>query len=120
MHWEKIAHNAAEQCGRNYLPEVAAPERLADWILDKNGLKLFFDPRSEKTLQDIDRPQGHVVLLSGPEGGFTQTERDQAKAAGFIPIRLGPRILRSETAVLAAIAAIQTLWGDLGGYSEIE
>ncbi len=120
MHWEKIVHNAAEQCGRNYLPEVAIPEQLTNWIRDKNGLKLFFDPRSEKTLQDIECPKGHVVLLSGPEGGFTETERDQAKAAGFIPIRLGPRILRSETAVLAAIAAIQSLWGDLGGYSKTE
>ena len=120
IHWEKIVHNAAEQCGRNYLPEVASPEQLTDWILNKNGLKLFFDPHSEKTIQDIDRPQGPVILLSGPEGGFTETERDQAKTAGFTPIRLGPRILRAETAVLAAIAAIQTLWGDLGDCPKID
>ncbi len=118
IHWEKIVHNSGEQCGRNYLPIVASPEQLCDWILNKNGLKLFFDPDSDKTLQDFDRPQRHIFILSGPEGGFTDMEQSQAKAAGFLAIRLGPRILRAETAVLAAVAAIQTLWGDLGGCPE--
>lgn len=113
LHWEKIVQHACEQCGRNLIPQLVHAQQLDAWIKDKEGLKLFCDPKTEQNLQQLDRPDENVILLSGPEGGFTQAEREKAIAAGFTPIRLGPRILRTETAALTAIAAIQILWGDL-------
>ncbi|WP_342590450.1 RsmE family RNA methyltransferase [methane-oxidizing endosymbiont of Gigantopelta aegis] len=73
---------------------------------------LFLDPYADKSLATYTPEQRQVTLLSGPEGGFTDQERAYATEADFIPVRLGPRILRTETAALAAISAIQTLWGD--------
>jgi 16S rRNA (uracil1498-N3)-methyltransferase len=114
QHWQKIVRSACEQCGRNRVPEVDEPVELTRWVEGRAGLGLFFDPRGQTSLRHLPRPEGVVSLLSGPEGGFAERERGAARAAGFIPVRLGPRILRAETAVLAALAAIQVLWGDLG------
>ena len=75
---------------------------------------MFLDPYAKTTLADTNPIDMHVTLLSGPEGGFSDQERETAKAAGFIPVRLGSRILRTETASLAALAAVQMLWGDFG------
>jgi 16S rRNA (uracil1498-N3)-methyltransferase len=88
--------------------------KLEDWVSCQSGLRLFLDPGGVKTLRELPQPQGPICLLSGPEGGFTGHERKLALAAGFIALRLGPRVLRTETAALAALSAIQTLWGDLG------
>jgi len=114
LHWQKIVQHATEQSGRTILPELTEIECLEHWVGKQQGLKVFLDPYAEATLVDITPIDMHVTLLTGPEGGFSGQERDVAKAAGFIPVRLGSRILRTETASLAALAAVQMLWGDFG------
>ncbi|MBK7357223.1 16S rRNA (uracil(1498)-N(3))-methyltransferase [Propionivibrio sp.] len=116
-HWRAVAIAACEQCGRNRVPEVDALMDLVQW-LDKPGgeeiMRLMLVPGSEHTLDSIApvAPRGQIELLIGPEGGLAMEELKKAEQAGFLPIRLGPRILRTETAGLAALAAIQGLWGD--------
>ena len=114
LHWQKIVQHAAEQSGRTTVPELTEIEHLQLWVNKQQGLKVFLDPYAESTLADLNPQDMHVTLLTGPEGGFSGQERDIAKAAGFIPVRLGSRILRTETASLAALAAVQMLWGDFG------
>lgn len=111
-HWQKIVQHAAEQSGRTLLPPVQAVTELSVWVTQQQGLCLFLDPYAEQTLAQLTPPTSHVTLLTGPEGGFAEHERALAKAAGFVPVRLGARILRTETASLAALAAVQMLWGD--------
>jgi len=113
-HWRKIAQSACEQCGRNRVPDIFKPLKLDEWAVEQNGLRLFLDPGGTKSLKELPRPHGPICLLSGPEGGFTGNERKTATEAGFMAIRIGPRVLRTETAALAALTAIQTLWGDMG------
>ena len=114
QHWRGIVIGACEQCGRNQLPEVRDPLRLADWLAQpaEAGLRLLLDPAAESGLRGLESPAGPVMLLIGAEGGLSPAEMAQARQAGFIGVRLGPRILRTETAGLAALAAIQALWGD--------
>jgi 16S rRNA (uracil1498-N3)-methyltransferase len=115
QHWLRIAQSACEQSGRNRIPAIDEPLALTDWITQQAGLRLFFDPQGDVSLRTLPPPtDGAVCLLSGPEGGFAERERHWARSAGFIPVRLGPRILRTETAVVATLAAVQTLWGDWG------
>lgn len=111
-HWQKIAQHASEQSGRTLVPPLNPIAELKDWVTTQQGLKIFLDPYAEHTLKQLQPEQNLVTLLSGPEGGFTQAERDIAKQAGFIPVSLGKRILRTETAALSALAAVQMLWGD--------
>lgn len=112
-HWQRVAQSASEQSGRNRVPEVAQPVVMGGgWLTNIRGVKLLLDPTAKQPLGQIQLRHIQICLLSGPEGGFDTHERAAAKAAGFIPVRLGPRILRTETAVLAAIAAVQALWGD--------
>lgn len=113
-HWQKIAQHAAEQCGRTCRPVVDAVESLDVWTKQQSGLKLFFDPFAKQTLKQLQPESQKITLLAGPEGGFSEQERVIAKQAGFIPVQLGPRVLRTETAALAALTAVQVLWGDLG------
>lgn len=116
-HWQGIAAGACEQCGRNLVPAVSSVDRVESWLAagSDDGLKLTPDPRAEAGLGGIaspgDRP---VILLVGPEGGLSETERTLAGRHGFTGVRLGPRVLRTETAVIAAISAVMVLWGDLG------
>ena len=114
LHWQKIVQHATEQSGRTILPVLTEIEQLQLWVGRQNGLKVFLDPYADLTLIDVAPIDMKVTLLTGPEGGFSAQERDIAKAAGFIPVRLGSRILRTETASLAALAAVQMLWGDFG------
>ena len=114
LHWQKIVQHATEQSGRTILPVLTEIEQLQFWVGQQNGLKVFLDPYADLTLIDVAPIDMKVTLLTGPEGGFSAQERDIAKAAGFIPVRLGSRILRTETASLAALAAVQMLWGDFG------
>jgi 16S rRNA (uracil1498-N3)-methyltransferase len=111
-HWRQILTHACEQSGRCRLPVlhplVHFPEHLG--VPGQTGVLL--DPVSDKTLADLDPPSGTLALLVGPEGGLTEQERKSALEEGFTAIRLGPRILRTETAPLAAVAAAQVLWGD--------
>lgn len=118
LHWQRIIQHAAEQSGRTMLPTLLEIEQLQAWVGKQQGLKIFLDPYAETTLTEL-KPETmlestKVTLLTGPEGGFSEQERSLAQAAGFIPVRLGARILRTETASLAALAAVQLLWGDFG------
>lgn len=117
QHWRGVVISAAEQCGRNRLPEVCMPLRLADWLQcppvpPEPGWRLLLDPAAALGLRDLSPPQTGVTVLIGAEGGLEPAEIAQARAAGFVGVRLGPRILRTETASLAVLAALQTLWGD--------
>lgn len=115
QHWQKISWHAAEQSGRTVLPDFADISTLNVWVTQQSGLKVFLDPYAEKNLAQLAPENNCVTLLTGPEGGFSSQERELAKASGFIPVRLGSRILRTETASLAALSAVQMLWGDFQG-----
>jgi 16S rRNA (uracil1498-N3)-methyltransferase len=112
VHWKNIIQHATEQSGRTILPSLNEIAEIDNWMQKQNGLKVFLDPHAEKSLAELKPETLHVTLLSGPEGGFSEHERQLAVAAGFIPIRLGKRVLRTETASLAALSAVQMLWGD--------
>jgi 16S rRNA (uracil1498-N3)-methyltransferase len=112
-HWRNVLVAACEQCGRNRVPEIDAITDFADFlgVSGGEGIRLLLAPDASRDLRDLE-PSRAVVLLVGPEGGLAPEERQQAEARGFAPIRFGPRVLRTETAPLAAIAAMQALWGD--------
>ncbi len=112
QHWQGVAIAACEQSGRRRLPSIATAATLDDWLGQAPPGGILLHHAAAKTLPELPPPQQPVSLLIGPEGGLTPEEREQAQAHGFTPVRLGPRVLRTETAPLAAIAAIQTLWGD--------
>jgi 16S rRNA (uracil1498-N3)-methyltransferase len=115
QHWQGVVVAACEQSGRRRLPALAQPRRLSDWleVASEPATRLLLDHRSDHPLTALAAPSDDsVTLLVGPEGGLARAERDAAMARGFTGIRLGPRVMRTETAPLAAIAAIQALWGD--------
>ena len=114
-HWRGIAIAACEQCGRNRLPQIEAPLAWQRWLSARAspGLSLLLSRRSATPLGDAVTGAAGVELLIGPEGGLTPEEETAALAAGFRAVRLGPRVLRTETAAIAAIAAIQHQIGDL-------
>lgn len=112
-HWRQIAIAACEQCGRNRVPAIHPPERLADWLPVATGLRLLLAPRAAQPLATLSEQPGALGLLIGPEGGLAEEEIVAAQAAGFIAVSLGPRVLRTETAPLAALAICQARWGDL-------
>jgi len=115
-HWQGVAASACEQCGRNQVPLVAPLEKLENWLARpaSDSLRLMLAPDAEQSLADIE-PKGAVQLLIGAEGGLDPQEMIAAELAGFKSVRLGPRVLRTETAGLAALAALQALWGDFRG-----
>ena len=110
-HWRQVAISACEQCGRSVLPVIHAPITLAEWQAHVQAeLKLVLHPVAAP-LESHTRPHS-LAFLIGPEGGLSETEVEQAKAAGFHAARLGPRVLRTETAPVVALAVAQQLWGD--------
>lgn len=113
-HWQSVAVAACEQCGRNVLPTVHPLHTLTDWLAVPVGeaQRILLSPRAERNLRDLPRPATTITLLAGPEGGFAPEEERLAESAGFVPLRLGPRVLRTETAAVATLAAMQALWGD--------
>lgn len=112
-HWQGVVIAACEQCGRNRIPPVAPIRPYTGWLGGGlSGLRLMLSPDSETSLRGLPRPDQPVTLLIGPEGGFSAAETAAARHAKFTPVRLGTRILRTETAALAALAAMQALWGD--------
>lgn len=111
-HWQGVIRHACEQSGRSRLPALCKAETFGGWLHQQNGYGLLLDHRATHPLSGLAKPAGPITLLVGPEGGLTETERQQALQQGFSGVRMGPRILRTETAPLAALAAIQTLWGD--------
>jgi 16S rRNA (uracil1498-N3)-methyltransferase len=113
-HWRRVMIAACEQCGRNRIPELLAPRPLAQWIQeDDSPGRLVLDPDAGIGLGALPSPAGPLSLLCGPEGGLADTEVRLAADAGWRAVRLGPRVLRTETAPVAALAACQALWGDL-------
>lgn len=114
-HWRGVAAAACEQCGRNVVPEVAPVLDLPQYLAraaEDNGIRLLLAPVGGCRLTELPRPDRPVTLLVGPEGGFEDGEAAAARSAGFVPVSLGPRVLRTETAALAAVAAMMALWGD--------
>lgn len=116
-HWRTIAIHTCEQCGRNRIPIVSPINELADWLIERprEELKLVLDQRTPNGLDSIDYAGDTVTMLVGPEGGFTMQERALVKTAGFATLALGFRTLRTETAAIVGLAAIQLVLGDLAG-----
>lgn len=111
-HWRQVAISACEQCGRSTIPLIHAPISLDDWLQQVDAeLKLVLHPVAEP-LANHACPQS-LAFLIGPEGGLVDAEVDKAKAQGFHSARLGPRVLRTETAPVVALALAQQLWGDI-------
>lgn len=113
-HWRGIAVSACEQSGRTRPPRLHAVADLRQWLqaAPADALKLALAPGAPLGLRTAPPPRGPVILLVGPEGGLSETEVRQAASCGFAALSLGPRVLRTETAGVAALAALQALWGD--------
>ncbi len=111
-HWQNVAVAACEQSGRTWVPEIHQPVHFLDWTSARQeDVRLLLHPHQQKPLRDYAQPDT-IALLVGPEGGFSDTEVEQALQAGFAGLTLGPRILRTETAALAALSVLQFQWGD--------
>jgi len=143
QHWQGIVHSACEQSGRTLIPTVQAIVDFSTWLdaqrvehqgLEGEGLgsqelnhqplhnagkatttKILLDHRADQRLNQLEAPANHrVMLLVGPEGGFSESEISAVQGVGFTGVGLGPRVLRTETAALSVISALQLLWGDFG------
>lgn len=114
-HWQGVIRHACGQSGRNLVPALQDARPFNHWLSEFSGKGILLDHRARSGLRGIDHPGSSVTLLVGPEGGLSMAERDAAMHKAFHSVRLGPRILRTETAPLAAISALQTLWGDFDG-----
>lgn len=113
-HWRQIAVAACEQCGRNRIPEVLAPVPLFAWVAARGTRAgILLSPTAASGLPGMTAPDGALDVLIGPEGGWTDGEIERARAAGVTDVRMGARVLRTETAGIAALAAIEVLWGDM-------
>lgn len=115
-HWQSVAAAACEQCGRNVVPGILPVQPLMKWLgaaqSSREDARYLLSPHANTRLRELVRPQGTLTLLVGPEGGWNPDETSAAVGAGFIPLTLGPRVLRTETAAVAALAALQAVWGD--------
>jgi len=118
-HWQGVIISACEQSGRNILPKLHTPIDIRRNFgeLPDYKLKLTLSPYATQSLKQIKKPDDEVLILIGPEGGLSEQEVQTAIQHGFEAVRMGPRILRTETAAITAISAIQMLWGDLGSIS---
>ena len=114
-HWQAIVAGACEQCGRSVLPDVRAPLELSRYFAEspREGQRLVLSPNGPASLAGLASTAARIELLIGPEGGLDDAELDASARAGFAPVRLGPRVLRTETAGIVALAVLQALWGDL-------
>jgi len=123
-HWQALTRAACEQCGRNRVPSVEPLSDLRHWLAQQgqaganadtgaNTLKLMLSPRGAQHFDTLPKsaPLSGVMLLIGPEGGLSEAEEDEARACGFVAVGLGPRILRTETAGIAVLAALAARWG---------
>lgn len=114
QHWQAVAVSACEQCGRNRVPEIATPQPIAEALALPEGLQgLVLDTGGGTGIRGVAPAPGYALLI-GPEGGLSAAELDQAAAAGFRRLRLGPRVLRTETAAIVALTVLQVRFGDLG------
>jgi len=114
-HWRAIVIAACEQCGRSRLPVVQAPRPLRDHLAttERTGTRLVLAPGSPASLAGMTNVARRAELLVGPEGGLDEEEIGAAERAGYVPVRVGPRTLRTETASVVALTILQALWGDL-------
>jgi 16S rRNA (uracil1498-N3)-methyltransferase len=115
-HWEKVAQSACEQCGRNIVPVIDEPQPFAIWLASagaSDAQRAVLRPGVEQTLSGLPASKRWQLLI-GPEGGLAKAELEQATEAGFAPCALGPRVLRTETAAIAALVILQDRFGDLG------
>ena len=115
-HWRQVMISACEQCGRNAVPAVDSPQPVIEWLgampaRRDDELRIMLSPHAEQRLAQFKRP-ATVILMAGPEGGFTDAESALARQRSFVELKLGPRVLRTETAALAALSALNTLCGD--------
>ncbi len=114
QHWRRIALSASEQCGRNRLPVIQPVTDLQTWIAGRPPEPGFvLAPHGTDGIHELPHPGSRVTLLIGPEGGLSRDEVERATEAGLRALRLGPRVLRTETAAVAALATVQAIWGDL-------
>ncbi|MGB8337684.1 MAG: 16S rRNA (uracil(1498)-N(3))-methyltransferase [Burkholderiales bacterium] len=114
QHWRQVTLATCEQCGRNRLPQVHEVMSFNDFVVsaDVKATRLLLSPRGESSLNQLKKPMDEIILLCGPEAGFSDDEEAFAVKSGFARVRLGPRVLRTETAAVAALAAMNALWGD--------
>ena len=116
QHWRAITVAACEQCGRNRLPDLATPVEFFDVLpasFTPNATRLLLSPHADLRIDDLRDIQSGVSVLIGPEGGLDEVEQEAAIAAGFKAVRMGPRVLRTETAAIAALTILQRYFGDL-------
>ena len=112
-HWRQVTISACEQCGRNRLPLLNQPQPVGEWLQDTQAdYRLVLHHRAPSSPLPAGAPAS-LALLVGPEGGLSAVEIDRAEAAGYKSLALGPRVLRTETAPLAALAILQARWGDM-------
>ena len=115
QHWQQVAISACEQCQRNLVPIVRRAEPIGQWVDSTAATsKVVLHHRSARPLTELSSPDGDLTLLIGPEGGLSDAEITLAEGKDFQAVSLGPRVLRTETAPLAAIGIAQSLWGDMG------
>ena len=115
-HWRGIIESASEQSGRNRLAQLAPLQDYKQWITQQDmHRRIILTPRAQQSLPDWARHQGPqaVTLVIGPEGGLSEQEEDMALRHGALPLAMGPRILRTETAALAAVGALSAIWGGM-------
>jgi 16S rRNA (uracil1498-N3)-methyltransferase len=116
-HWQGVCISACEQCGRNVLPVIDVATGLRDWMGENpedGEARIVLRPGGDASITDVVSGPGAVSVLVGPEGGLSDDEYELAAACGFRAVGFGPRILRTETAAVAVLAALQSLYGDLG------
>jgi 16S rRNA (uracil1498-N3)-methyltransferase len=111
-HWQKIVIAACEQCGRNQIPQVHPLIALPDYRATSDAARILLSPRAALKLSRAAEGSSAFVVAAGPEAGFTTEEEAALVSAGFVPASLGPRVLRTETAAVAALAALNALRGD--------
>ena len=112
--WQAIAIAACEQCGRNQVPKVTFPRTLESFLQQERQDNAYvLEPHHGKSYREYKEPVGSLTLMIGPEGGFSPKEFKHIITAGFMPLKLGPRILRTETATVSALSVVQAVWGDL-------
>ncbi|QCI22261.1 16S rRNA (uracil(1498)-N(3))-methyltransferase [Buchnera aphidicola] len=112
--WNKIIISTCQQCNRNIIPKIKTPENIFSWCQKnkKNDMKIIFHPTSYTTINQLTQSKKYIRIIIGPEGGFSKYEIKKIVEYGFTAIKLGPRILKTETAAIAAISAIQIKFGD--------
>lgn len=115
LHWQGIATAACEQSGRDRIPVLDAPLTLAEFLggVDRRATRVLLSPTASLRVAELPQPQAGILVLIGPEGGLAEAEQQAALAAGFAAVRLGPRVLRTETAAVAALTLLQHQFGDL-------